>query len=87
MQRPLLTPCSKKALAIDTDAAVPAISHDIMNTHITVPRTQNDVVNTIPIVPDGHNNASKIPEDARGLGQLVSIIRTLPVVESKFIPA
>jgi len=76
VQRPLLTPCSKKALAIDTDAAVPAISHDITNAHTTVPGTQNDVVNTIPIVPDGHSNASKIPEDARGWGQLVSTIHT-----------
>ena len=76
-----------KALAIDTDAAVPTIGHDITNAHTTVPGTQNDVVNTIPIVPDGHSNTSKIPEDARGRSQLVSTIRTLPVIESKFIPA
>ena len=87
VQRPLLTSCSKKALAIDTDAAVSAVSHDITNTHITVPGTQNDVVNTLAIVPDGHHNALKSPEDARGQSQLVSIIRALLVVELIFIPA
>ena len=87
MQRPLLTSCSKKALAIDTDAAVSAVSHDITNTHITIPGTQSDVLNALAIVPDGHRNATKSPEDARGQSQLVSPIRTLLVVESTFIPA
>jgi len=63
------------------DAAVSGISHDVTNTHTVVSGVQNGVVNTLTVVFDSRRNALKSPEDTRGQNQVVSAIRTLPVVE------
>ena len=74
-------------LAIDTDPAVPGVSHDVTNTYTVVSSVQNNVVNTLPIVSDSHRNMLKTPGDTRGQNRAVSSVRTVPVVEQPFMSA
>ena len=77
----MLTSRSQKELAVNADAAVSAVRHDVTNTHTTVPGVQNDVVNTLAITSNSHRTALKNPEDTRSKNRMVSTIRTIPAVE------
>jgi len=83
----LLTSCLQKTLAIDTDPAVLAASHDVTNTYTIVSGVQNNVVNIPALFSDNHRSALKSAEDMRGQSRVVSTIRTVPVVEQPFMPA
>ena len=71
----------QKALAINTDAVVSAVRHDVTNSHTIVSGSQDDVVNTIAIFSGSHRSVLEISEDTHGQNWMVSTIRTLPVVE------
>jgi len=83
----LLTSCFQKTLAINTDPAVPAVSHDATNTHTVVSGAQKNVANTPAVAFDSYRNALKSFEDTCGQNRAVSTIRTLSVVEQQFMPA
>ena len=74
-------------LAVRTDPVVPAVSHDVTNTHTVVSGVQNDALNTLAVVSDSGRNGSKRPEDKHGQNRAVSTIRTVRVVEQQFMPA
>ena len=64
-----------------TDAAVPAVRHDVANNDTTTSGVQNDAVNTPAIVSDSHRNALKRREDVGGKNRAVCITHTLTVAE------
>ena len=73
-------------LAIDTDPAVPGVSHDVTNTYTVVSSVQNNVVNTPALASDSHRNALKRSKNTCGQNRVVSTIRTVRV-EQPFMPA
>ena len=73
--RPLLTSCFQKTLTINTDPAVPGVTHDATNTHTVVSGVQNNVVNPA-VVSDSHCNALKSSEDTCGQNRVVYTIHT-----------
>ena len=61
-----------------TDATIPAIHHNVANTHTPVPGVQNDVVNSHTIVSGSHHRAL---QSSGGQNWKVGTMRTLPVTE------
>jgi len=75
---PLLTFSLQNELTTSSDAAIPAVRHDVANTHTLASGVQNDVADTPVIVSDSYRNTPTSPENVCSKNRMVSTVCILP---------